>query len=111
MGRIKKGKCWRVRFYDNRAREGDPIKDYLCRSVIEITQKTGMARGHIFQIKDKRIEKCYYKIDIVDTPIVKDHSVSESPMPLALDPGGDPKARVKKENVEKQKPIIIINTN
>ena len=87
MGRMKKGKCWRVRFYDNRAREGKPLQDYLCKSIIEITNKTGMGRGHIFQIKDNRIARCNYHIDIVDIPIIEENNIEK----------------------KKEDPIIIIN--
>lgn len=68
MGRIKKTQCWQVNFYENRSREGEPINTYLCNTVADITTKTGMGRGHIYQIKDGRINRCHYRIEIVDRP-------------------------------------------
>lgn len=64
MGRILINHHWHVKFYENKNKEGSPIKEYKCKDLKEVREKTGMSRSNIHKIRTGDVKKSYYEIEL-----------------------------------------------
>jgi len=70
MGRIFINEYWHVKFYENKNRNGNPIKEYKCNDLKEVKNITGLSRSHVHKLRTGEVKKSHYFIELKNKNII-----------------------------------------